>query len=135
LKYRIAAVTLTVTLLLAGSAVALASVGPSLAIVPHKVAIQRMATLKGSGLPANKKFTVVFLSPHGAKPHEVLIGSGRSNRSGALKTPVRVPIVTRCGRAKISIFHPGSKSVFSASVMVIGCKAKGNSSPPSPPHH
>ncbi|MGH2447509.1 MAG: hypothetical protein ACRDFS_02750 [Chloroflexota bacterium] len=109
---------------------------PSFRVVPHKVNIGRMATIKGSHFPAGNRFFFMLAVPNSKHPkaQALLPGTLKAGKHGVLQGRVRLPILTKCGKASIYAFKVRGKQSVRAGIILGGCKApKHGHAPPPPP--
>jgi hypothetical protein len=108
----------------------------SLRVAPTKVAIGKQVTVIGSHLQPKKIYSLILLIPNDKKPfiEQFLPKFPTSDRNGSFKLKLKIPIVTRCGKAEIESFASKSKQIVRAHFTLSGCSApKRIKSPPPPP--
>jgi hypothetical protein len=110
---------------------------PSLKVTPSKVAINTKAKITGSHLWANANVTLLIAVPDLQKnAAESFIGQvWRTDKHGNLKASVKMPIVTKCGKATIYVAQfPAKPGAFARThITLTGCTSAGKGVAPPPP--
>ena len=133
-----AVLVLAIAFQAAGPAAAKGTIRGSVHVTPSKIAIGKMATLIGKGLPGNRYYALLLSIPNDrqAKWRQYINVLAKADAHGNLKAKFRFPPVPACGKAEIDVYAARTPLLLRAPITVTGCAAsKHPGSPPAPPPH
>src|SRR5947209_2449158 len=115
----VAALTIQVSLVQAAQ-----SPRPVLRVTPSTVGIGKSARLIGHNLQAATFYTLLFVIPNTSKLRiRRFLGLARSDARGTLNVPIRMPVISICGRAAIYAYRAGPRTTITAPLKLTGCAA------------